>query len=315
MQDRNPNSTFGIDLNEYSQNPNFQVLSSKVDFIYLRSSGSRAGYFRVDRKFLEFAEECKKYGIKSGGYHYGIPSYDLSTADMQCDDFIDILQRAYGNKNYGPLMPVLDIEEPMNPNMNTDALLRWINRFRNRFESKTRRRLMLYASVFFIQDNNNFQSSDGTYPLNNMPLWVAMYTRIPGNPPFPPNAGGWTRWRIWQYTDSQQIDGVDNPVDANWGPNNLDLLTQPRQVQNFKASVSNGNVYLSWTKNSDIDLAGYNIFADNYWIGTVDRQDTSYRIPITKLYKPHGRNITFSIEAFDYEGNASQVRSKVTLKL
>lgn len=315
MQDRNPNSTFGIDINEYTQNPNFQVLSSKVDFIYLRASGSGSGYFRVDTKFLEFAEQCKRYGIKSGGYHYGIPSYDLNTADMQCDDFINTLEKAYGNKNYGILMPVLDIEEPTNPNMNTDALLRWINRFRTRFESKTRRRLMLYASVVFIQENNNFQLSNGTYPLNNMPLWVAMYTRIPVNPPFPPNVGGWTRWRMWQYTDQAQVEGVDNLVDGNWGPNNLDLLTQPRQVQNFRASVSDGYIYVSWTKNSDIDLSGYNIFVDNYWMGTVDRQDTSYRIPIAKLYKPQGRTVTVSIEAFDYEGNTSQVRSKVNLTL
>ncbi|MEQ8156211.1 MAG: muramidase, partial [Clostridiaceae bacterium] len=32
MQDRNPNSLFGLDINEYTQGVNFQVLASNVSF-------------------------------------------------------------------------------------------------------------------------------------------------------------------------------------------------------------------------------------------------------------------------------------------
>lgn len=315
MQNKNDKSLFGIDLNEYTKNPNFSVLKNKVAFIYLRASGSGSGKFRVDLKFLEFVKTCKENGIKTGGYHYGIPSYNLVTADSQCDDFINTLQSAYGKKNYGDLMPVLDIEEPINPKMNTDVLLKWIDRFRTRFQTKTRRRLMLYASANFIQVNNDFKSSNGTYPLNNMPLWMAMYTSIPGNPSIPPDAGGWTKWRVWQFTDKYEMDGVDNPIDANWGPNNLELLMQPAAVKNFVAKVVGNIVQLTWNKNTEIDLLGYNVFVDNYWIGTIDKPKNSYSIPISKLYKPYGRNVVISIEAFDIDGDTSQVRSKVNLTL
>lgn len=315
MQNKNDKSLFGIDLNEYTKNPDFSVLKNKVAFIYLRASGSGSGKFRVDLKFLEFVKTCKANGIKTGGYHYGIPSYNLVTADSQCDDFINTLQSAYGKKNYGDLMPVLDIEEPVNPKMNTDVLLKWVDRFRTRFQVKTRRRLMLYASANFIQVNNNFKSSNGTYPLNNMPLWMAMYTSIPGNPSIPPDAGGWTKWRMWQFTDKYKIDGVDNLVDTNWGPNNLELLMQPVAVKNFAAKVVGNTVQLTWDKSTEIDLLGYNIFVDNYWIGTVDKPKSSYSIPILKLYKPYGRNVVISIEAFDIDGDTSQVRSKVNLTL
>ncbi|MGL4850180.1 MAG: glycoside hydrolase family 25 protein [Clostridium sp.] len=315
MQNKNNNSLFLIDLNEYTQNPNFSVLKEKAAGIYLRTSGSGSGSFRLDKKFVEFAKICKQNGIKTGGYHYGIPSYNLATADSQCDDFINALQEGYGKRFYGDFMPVLDIEEPTTPKMNTDVLLKWIDRFRKRFEKKTRRRLMLYVSVNFVQVNNNFKLSNGTYPLNNMPLWIAMYTWIKGNPEFPPNVGGWTKWRMWQYTDKEKVEGVDNLVDANYGPNNLELLMQPGNVQNFSGKVNKGNVCLTWTKNKDIDLGGYNIFVDNYWIGTVDANITNYNIPIVKLYKPYGRNIVLSIEAFDIEGNVSQVRSKINLTI
>ena len=59
MQNRNPNSTFGIDINEYTQDVNFTTLARTVDFLYLRASGSATGRFRVDRRFLEFARKLE----------------------------------------------------------------------------------------------------------------------------------------------------------------------------------------------------------------------------------------------------------------
>ena len=55
MQNKSDKSLFGIDINEYSQGVDFKVLATTIDFLYLRSSGSATGRFRVDRKFLEFA--------------------------------------------------------------------------------------------------------------------------------------------------------------------------------------------------------------------------------------------------------------------
>ncbi|MDZ4957387.1 muramidase, partial [Clostridium perfringens] len=111
MQDKNPNSRFGRDINEYTQGVDFQTLARTIDFLYLRASGSGSGMFRVDKKFLEFAKGARNYGIPVGGYHYAVPSYDLTTADSQCDEFIDTLQQGFGEKNYGDLFPVLDVEE------------------------------------------------------------------------------------------------------------------------------------------------------------------------------------------------------------
>ncbi|GAA0068586.1 hypothetical protein UT300003_01090 [Clostridium sardiniense] len=315
MQDRNARSTFGVDLNEYSMGVNFRTLATTVDFLYLRSSGSGSGRFREDKRFLEFARESRSYGIPVGAYHYALPSYNILTADSQCDDFIAILQRGFGNKNYGDLFPVLDVEAPIEPKMDTDALLNWVDRFRDRFEKKTRRRLMLYTGLFFIELYDNFRKSDGTYPLSNMPLWIAMYRNVPSNPPVPPNIGGWKRWRIWQYSENETVNGVGNPVDANWGPDNLDLLMQPRQVRGLTVTHDNKYIYVRWNKNSDIDLLGYNIFVDNYWVGTVDKDDTSFRIPLSTIYKPFNRVLNISIEAFDYDGETSQVRSHYKLKV
>ena len=142
MQDKNSKSLFGIDINEYTQDVDFKVISTKIDFLYLRSSGSGSGRFRIDKKFFEFAKNSREYGIPVGAYHFALPSYDLTTADSQCDDFIDVLQQGFGTKDYGDLFPVLDVEAPTDNLMSTSALVEWIDRFRKRFEKATRRRLM-----------------------------------------------------------------------------------------------------------------------------------------------------------------------------
>ena len=44
---------------------------------------------------------------------------------------------------------------------------------------------MLYTGAFFIELYNNFYIPGRGYPLKNMPLWIAMYTKIKINPEFP----------------------------------------------------------------------------------------------------------------------------------
>lgn len=313
MQNKNPNSLFGIDINEYTQDVNFTVLSTKIDFLYLRSSGSGSGRFRVDKSFLRYAKESRNYGIPVGAYHFGVPSYDLTDADRQCDDFINLLQEGFGNKDYGDLFPVLDIETPTDQSISTKTLIKWIDRFRKRFEKKTRRRLMLYTGAFFIKLYNNFYVEGEGYPLKNMLLWIAMYTKIPGNPPYPEDQGGWTRWRIWQFSEDLTVQGVGNPVDANWGPNSLDLLTQPRTVKDLTAVKEGKNIVVNWSKNTDVDLLGYNIFVNNNWVGTVDEKDTEFVIPRSTINVPEGDKLSITIEAFDYDGETSKTRTKVIL--
>ena len=313
MQNKNSKSLFGADLNEYSRNPDFMVLARTLDFLYLRSSGSGSGRFRVDRKFIEYTRAARDFGLPVGAYHFGVPSYDLNTADLQCDDFIDILQQAFGKGDYGDLFPVLDVEVPVEQTISTVALVNWIDRFRKRFEKRTNRRLMLYTGAFFIKLYDNFFVPGRGYPLSNMPLWIAMYPEIPGNPVYPENQGGWTRWRIWQYTEKGQINGVTPPTDLNWGPDSIDLLAPPRNVTGLSATMDQKNIYVNWSKNPDSDLAGYNIFVNGEYVTTKGKNDTSAVIPKYKLKLSKNKPIEISIHAFDNDGEISKRRTRYIL--
>lgn len=309
MQNKSPNNIIGPDINEYRGAVDYNLLATKTPYCYLRASGSGSGRFRVDKNFFTYVKGLKSVGILSGAYHYAVPSYDLTTADSQCDSFIEVLQQAYGTKNFGELMPVIDIETPLDKSISTDALLDWVDRFRNRFVRKTRRVLMLYTGAFFIEMYNNFYHSKKGYILSNMPLWIAMYPERPSNPPYPKDQGGWKSWTMWQFTENGVMSGINPPVDLNYGPTNLDYLTQPRDVKNLKTYLGDNRIYISWNKNTDIDLNGYNIFLNGEYVATVNKNTTNYTLKLTTPYKA-GNTYIIGIDAFDTMGNSSQNRAK-----
>ena len=73
--------------------------------------------------------------------------------------------------------------------------------------------------------------------------------------------------------------------------------------------MEKGKIYVSWNKNTNIDLLGYNIFLNNEWVGTVDKDKTSYTIKEVGKVNPNKLSVT--IEAFDYDGETSKIRAKV----
>lgn len=314
MQDKNPNSLFGADINEYSQNVNFPILATAVDFLYLRSSGSASGRFRIDRKFLDQAKQARAYGIPVGAYHYAVPSADLTTADSQCDDFIDALQKGFGDGDYGDLFPVVDVEAPINKSITTVQLLDWIDRFRKRFERRTRRRLMLYTGSFFIDIYDNFFYPGKGYILADMPLWIAMYTSIKGNPPYPQDQGGWTRWRIWQFSESGKINGVSSPVDLNWGPNDISLLMPPAKVSSLNATRIGNTITATWERSKEKDISGYNLYLNNAYAGTAPKDANTFKIDASKFNIPAGIPLVVSIEPFDLDNDFATTRTEARVK-
>ncbi len=313
MQNRNPNSLFGIDINEYSQNVNFPTLARNVDFLYLRASGSGSGSFRLDRRFIEFAGSSRDYGIPVGAYHYALPTTSLPAARAQADDFIYALQQGFGEGDFGDLLPVLDVEEPLDRSLTTTQLINWIEAFRERFEEVTRRRLMLYTGAFFIDLYDNFYVPGVGFPLSDMPLWIAMYTRIPGNPPYPVDQGGWTSWTIWQFSDEGRVNGVSSPTDLNWGPDNIDVLTPPRNVTGFRVFEDENNLYLTWDPNTDSDIAGYNIFLNGNYVATLNKDRTTYVLSKRDRNISPGEVVTLGVEAFDTKGDFSNDRTVIEI--
>jgi len=97
--------------------------------------------------------------------------------------------------------------------------------------------------------------------------------------------------------------------------NNIDLLMQPDIVSGFRVRTEGNKIILNWNRNKNIDLLGYNIFANNYWIGTVDEEDTEFVFNKDILNVPENSIVKITIEAFDYDGETSKRRASVDLKV
>ena len=90
---------------------------------------------------------------------------------------------------------------------------------------------------------------------------------------------------------------------------------QPDIVSGFRVRTEGNKIILNWNRNKNIDLLGYNIFANNYWIGTVDEEDTEFVFNKDILNVPENSIVKITIEAFDYDGETSKRRASVDLKV
>lgn len=370
MQGLSGNQLNGIDVSVFQNVIDWDLVAQDDKaFAYIRAGSSSTGNEVIDANFITNAQGARAAGIPAGGYYFCVPSDDLGTAIEQANFFIQILQAAFGTDDFGDLIPVIDIETPfprVDANLTTDELLDWVDTFRNYFEMQTGRRLMIYTGIYFIDEYQDFFHSVNGHILADMPLWVAYVQVDPANNP-PPDRGGWTEWRVWQYTfdgfvggitnlfsniqlgtgngtqtiffttaapvieDSiavyldgvLQVQGVDyawfndagritffvppamgvvvtatysaEAVDLDFGPDTIAELTVPSQVQGFQAEPDSQLVLLSWTENTEPDLANYLLFQDGVLIATLPAGTSSHTV--TGL--TNGQTYEFTIKAQD----------------
>lgn len=227
MSQRTENNIFGLDLSQFQGTLNWNAISGNnvvfdgiidrgIDFAWLRAGTTGSGgSFNTDTEFIANVQGAQSVGIPTGGYYFFRPLTSTAFAEDQADQFISLLESAYGAGNYGELMPMLDFETLDGEDITT-ALER-AQAFRERFESVTGRTMILYTFEFFVTSNNNFNNEEVSgNPLVDMPLWIARWSRFDGAdeilPDYPNSVpqkvGGWEDWLVWQWTDSGTVQGM-----------------------------------------------------------------------------------------------------------
>ncbi|HDR7544562.1 MULTISPECIES: GH25 family lysozyme [Bacillus] len=192
MQNRSSSNVTFIDVSHWEGN---------IDWNAVKASGIPAAYAKategvnyIDPTFTKNVQAARSANVLIGAYHFARP--EQNDAISEAKYFVSILQ-----SNQTDLMPVLDLESPKDPsnsNLTGSAISNWARSFINYVKQATGKDVMLYTGVWYI---NEF----GISGLSDIPLWIAKYSSTP-----PADAGGWTAWTAWQYTDSGQISGVGN---------------------------------------------------------------------------------------------------------
>ncbi|WP_298840958.1 GH25 family lysozyme [Clostridium sp.] len=304
----------GTDVSFYTPELNWnKIKNDEVKFVYVRAGGSvlNNGY-TPDFMAQKHTLGIKSVGLKVGFYYIPYWSnldYYLDRANVEAEKYADHIFSIMNNVGiigYGDLLPVLDIEPPLdqtNIGLTGKQIVDWAKVFCDHFKLYTGRTIMIYTNRSFWSE---WQVTTEINTLKNLPLWNAEFYEFSNYLKFsddtPMNFGGWSGWNIWQFTQSAIIGGYTN-MDQNWCPS-LDLIMPPAKLINLNGfNASKGTVNLSWNRNTEIDLKGYNVYKDGIWISTnINNFITITNLTVGKTYK-------FQVQSLDIFNDVSNTVS------
>ncbi|GEM_PF-2037781 len=302
----------GTDVSSYTPELDWnKIKNDEIKYVYVRAGNSvlNMGYTP------DFMAQKHTIGIKSAGLpvgfyyipHWSNLDYDLNKANVEAEKYADHILNIMSKASiggYGDLLPVLDIEPPLGQidiGLTGKQIVDWAKVFCDHFKSYTGRTIMIYTNRSFWSD---WQITPEINTLNNLPLWNAEFYEFSNYLKFsddtPMSFGGWSGWNIWQFTQSASSGGYTH-MDQNWCPS-LDLIMPPAKPINLNGfNSSPGTVNLSWNKNTEIDLKGYNIYKDGVWISI----NIKNFITITGLEV--GRTYKFQVQSIDVFNDISNL--------
>ena len=196
-----PTGIYGIDISRYQGKIDWEELKrnnpkeTPIYFVYMKAS---EGKDLRDPKFKSNWKKAKKHGFMRGAYHYFTEG---STGSMQANMFIKNVTLEKGD-----LPPMVDVEEvPKDKEAFNIELKGLILALEGHYGIKP----IIYSSPEYRKKYLDDKFYD------NYPYWVAhYYVDKPDT----------DRWDIWQYTDNEDIPGIDHKVDMNLFNGNLDKL-------------------------------------------------------------------------------------------
>ena len=305
----------GTDVSSYTPQLNWnKIKNDGITYVYVRAGNSvlNQGY-TPDLMAQAHTLLIKAAGLLVGFYyipHWSNLDYNLNNANVEAEKYADnilSLMSKVGISGYGDILPVLDIEPPLGEidiGLTGKQIVDWSKVFSDHFKLYTGRTIMIYTNRSFW---NDWKVTPEINTLKDSPLWNAEFYEFSNYLNFsddtPMAFGGWKGWNIWQFSQSAIIGGYTR-MDANWCPS-LDLITPPAKPINLNGfNSSQGTVNLSWNKNTEIDLKGYNVYTDGVWISTnIKNFITITGLTVGKTYK-------FQVQALDVFNDVSNSASK-----
>ena len=297
----------------YEKGTDVSFYTPELDWNKIKNDGIKYVYVRAGNSVLnkgynpDFMAQKHTLGIKSAGLlvgfyyipHWSNLDYDLNKASVEAEEYADhilsIMSKA-DISGYGDLLPVLDIEPPLGQidvGLTGKQIIDWTKVFCDHFKAYTGRTIMIYTNRSFFDDWN---INSDIITINNLPLWNAEYYEFSSylklSDDTPKSFGGWKGYNTWQVSQSEIIGGYSH-MDLNWCPS-LDLIMPPSKPINLNGFNSSlGTVNLSWNKNTEIDLKGYNVYKEGVLIST----NIKNFITVTGLVAK--RTYKFQVQALD----------------
>ncbi len=197
--------TPGIDVSHYQGKVRWDLMKqSGISFAYIKATG---GDTYIDPMFEHNWRGAREAGIPRGAYHFFYPEDD---ATNQANHFY----KTVGQLNEWDLPPVVDIE--VSDHVDKSHIQEDLVVYLKIIKQKTGKQPVIYSDLGFIRD----YLSDERFA--EYPLWVADYSdKLQALPPEWHKDG----WKIWQYTQTASVNGIDGHVDMSHFNGNQQALS------------------------------------------------------------------------------------------
>ena len=170
------------------------------------------GQYHADIRCGDYIQECNAHGIKYGLYHYLLPN----NIDEQATLY-KLTVTALGGLGHFP--PIVDVEykPPKQKHEHPDNFPRgrnWaiqVKAYLDAIENWCGQKPMIYTSRYFWEFTFDHTGSPPAWT-DDYPLWVAWYPKKTtidntASPRDSRKPKGWTKWDLWQYSQSGRTDG------------------------------------------------------------------------------------------------------------
>lgn len=181
----------GVDVSSYE--------GGNIDWSSARAAGYDFGVVKTtegltytDATFAANWAHMKSAGVVRGAYHF---LHENDSGAAQADRMLDLID-ANGGLDPGDLPPTIDLE--VTDGQSTSTILGVVQDFVAEVEARAHRTPILYTYLSFWQDTLGNPSPPA------LPLWIAVYN----GQSCPQLPDSFSRWALWQYTDSAQVPGV-----------------------------------------------------------------------------------------------------------
>ncbi len=178
----------GIDVSKYQGAINWKKVAAtkKVSYVYIKAT---EGTTIQDPFYKKNVKAARAAGLPVGSYHL---YSSKTTAYQQFANFKSMVK-----KSEQDLIPVLDIEERHNKNLNMERVDKLLELMEKEYGVKP----MIYTSERVYLDRFN------TKKYKNYKFFIANYRRRPN-----------VSFTLWQYTQTGKISGISGYVDFGQFP-------------------------------------------------------------------------------------------------
>ena len=196
-----PNASLGIDVSDYQGDINWQtVKESGIDFAMIRAGyrGATRGKLNEDSKFQQNYEGAKAAGVQIGVYFFS-QAVSVSEAEEEAGFVLQLLQ---GKELDLPVVfdwEMTDIDNSRTASATGEQITSYASAF-----CKKVSKAGYTAGVYF--NRNLGYSYYNLEEIKDFDFWLAEYRSVPAF---------YYDFKIWQYSDNAQVQGIETPVDIN----------------------------------------------------------------------------------------------------